>query len=51
MEIIKGTKTTLGGCQFCNRQKYYVVYEIKGKSGTTVRFCCRCLKEAKEYKK
>ncbi|KKN67387.1 hypothetical protein LCGC14_0462510 [marine sediment metagenome] len=49
MEIIKGVKWELGECQFCDREKYYVVYEIRGKS-TIARFCCKCLKEAKEKK-
>ncbi len=49
MEIIKGTKTELGSCQFCSREKYYVVYAIRGKS-TEARFCNRCLKQAKELK-
>lgn len=48
MEIIKGSKTNLGACQFCNRKYYYVVYEIRGIFGATVRFCPRCLREAKD---
>ncbi len=48
MEIIKGTKQELGECNFhSNNEKYYVVYEMRGKS-ITVRICAKCLKEAKE---
>ena len=50
MKVVKGTKTTLGGCNFHNNDEhYYVVYQLEGNQ-TTIRICNKCLKKAKEVR-
>ena len=46
MEVIKGTKTSLGSCNFhTGDDHYYSVYEFRG-DNTTIRICAKCLKKA-----
>ena len=46
VQVRKGLRADLGGCNFCNDWGYRVVFELSG-ARLRVRLCLRCLEVVK----
>lgn len=49
VRVIKGTRERDGDCCFCNRERYQVVFVIRG-NGTRVQLCEECIRVVKKFR-